>query len=109
MLQVFYLDDCNGFQLFLQVFQIHVSSVSFVFFYVDQVLHMVCVWEVGGGTSSPIAGDVQVAWAPAWMHVMQVRSSEVQTAWAHIVIARNGGKTDCTTERLGASGADQLD
>ena len=40
MLQVFYLDVayvCNDFQLFLQVFQMHVSNVSSVFFYVTSV------------------------------------------------------------------------
>jgi hypothetical protein len=71
MLQVFYLDVCNGFQLFLQMFYMHVSSVSFVLFYmlqvlyvdvlkIDRVLHMGCVCEAGGDASSPRAGDFWV-------------------------------------------------
>jgi hypothetical protein len=54
----------NVFQAFSQVFQTIVSSVSFVFFCmlqllyldvskVDRVLHMRCMWEAAGG-----AGDV---------------------------------------------------
>jgi hypothetical protein len=62
------------FQMFLQVFQMHVSSVLSVFFCmsqvlyldvskVDQVLHIGCAWEAGGGVSDPRAqsgsvGDV---------------------------------------------------
>jgi hypothetical protein len=78
----FYLDVvyvCNGFQLFLvvlQVYQMHISSVSSVFFCilqvlrldilkVDQVLHMGCTWEEGGGASSPCAGDI---WATGALH-----------------------------------------
>jgi hypothetical protein len=50
----------NVFQAFSQVFQTLVLSVSFVFFYilqllyldvskVDRVLHMGCTWEAAGG------------------------------------------------------------
>jgi hypothetical protein len=54
----------------LQVFQIHVSSVSSVFFLyilqmlhmdiskVNQVLYMGCMWEAREGTSSPCADDI---------------------------------------------------
>ena len=69
-LQVFNLDVayvCNGFkcfQVFLQVFQTLILSISSVFFMlqllhldiskVDRVLHMGCVWETAGS-----AGNVQ--------------------------------------------------
>jgi hypothetical protein len=57
-----------------QVFQTHISSVSFVSFYmlqvlhldvlkVDQILHMECAWEAGGGASGPCTGDVRAALA----------------------------------------------
>jgi hypothetical protein len=61
---VFLLDVayvCDGFQVFLQVFQTYISSVSYVFFFmlqrlhlnvskVDQVLQMGCAWEATGST-----------------------------------------------------------
>jgi hypothetical protein len=67
MFQVFYLDVayvCNDFQVFLRVFQTHVSSVSSFFrrilqvlhldiLKVDQMLHMRCAWEARGGASGP--------------------------------------------------------
>ena len=65
---------CNGFQLFLQVFQMHISSVSSVFCLlqvlylnvskVDRVLHMGYAWEAGEGASGPRVGDVWAARAP---------------------------------------------
>jgi hypothetical protein len=50
-----------------QVFQMHVSSISSIFFLyvasvqldvskVDQMLHMRSVWEVGGGANGPCVG-----------------------------------------------------
>jgi hypothetical protein len=85
--------------LFLQVFQMYVSSVSFVSFCmlqllhlnvskVDRVLRMECAWEAGGGASSPHMGNVQAAWAPTWARVTQAWSSEVGAtmrahAWTH--------------------------
>jgi hypothetical protein len=64
---VFYLyaaHVCNSFQLFLQMFQIHISSVPSFFFYVASVVSKCfksrlgcCTWgargEEGGGTSGP--------------------------------------------------------
>jgi hypothetical protein len=55
------------FKVFLQVFQMHVSSVLSVFFYIlqvlyldvlkiNRVLHIGCAWEVGGGASGTRAG-----------------------------------------------------
>jgi hypothetical protein len=59
------------FQMFLQVFQMHVSSVSSVFFCiflqvlhldilkVNRMLHIGYAWEAGGGASGTHAGDVR--------------------------------------------------
>ena len=96
MLQVFYLDVvyvCNYFQLFLQVFQMHVSNVSSVFFYVTSVAsgcfksrsgvaHWIRVGSRRGRERSPRerrSGDT----GPAWAQVMQERSSNVWVTWAH--------------------------
>jgi hypothetical protein len=70
MLLVFYQDVayvCNVFQVFFQVFQTHISSVSSIFFFmlqmlyldvskVDWALHMICTWK-GTGASGLSKGD----------------------------------------------------
>jgi hypothetical protein len=66
------------FRCFLQVFQKHVSSVSFVFKYmlqalhldvskVDQILYTRCTWEPGGGASVR-RGRCWGGAGPAWVH-----------------------------------------
>jgi hypothetical protein len=60
------------FQVFLQVFQTHVSSIFFYtlqvlhldIFKVDRVLHMRCAWKTGGGVSGPCLGNVRAARPP---------------------------------------------
>jgi hypothetical protein len=78
MLLVFLYGCCvclNGFQLFLQVFQMYISSVLFIYFCtlhvlhldvlkVDRVLHKGCAWKAEGGTSGHRAGDIWAARAP---------------------------------------------
>ena len=94
MLQVFYLDVCNSFQLFLQVFQMHVSSVSSVFFlYVASVAsecfksrsgvaHVICV-ESERGHEQSSRGRRLGGVGPAWARVTQARSSKVRATRAH--------------------------
>ena len=66
------------FQVFLQVFQTHISSVSSYFFCMLQLLHVDVskVYHVGSGrgVSGPCAGDVRAAQAPAWARETQART-----------------------------------
>jgi hypothetical protein len=63
---VFYLNVayvCNDFQLFFQVFHMHVSNVLSVAFKCFKSISGVAhgyVWEAVGGMSGPHVGDVQV-------------------------------------------------